>query len=98
MFICLFRLPWVFVAAYGLSLVPANPGSSLVVMAGLLTVVSSLVAKHRLYLGCSGSVVVRLQLSCPEARGILLDQRWNQRPLYCKADSTVGPPGKPPGW
>ena len=48
MFICLFRLPWVFVAAYRLSLVPANLGSSLIVMAGLLTVVSSLVAKHRL--------------------------------------------------
>ena len=41
-------LPWVFIAVQGLSLVAKSRGHSLVVMQGLLSVVASLVAEHRL--------------------------------------------------
>ena len=43
-----FWLPWVFIAVQGLSLVAKSGGYSLVVMQGLLSVVASLVAEHRL--------------------------------------------------
>ena len=43
-----FWLCWVFVAACGLSLMAASRDHSLVVMCGLLIVVASLVAEHRL--------------------------------------------------
>ena len=43
-----FWLPWVFIAVQGLSLVAKSRGYSLVVMQGLLSVVASLVAEHRL--------------------------------------------------
>ena len=41
-------LPWVFIAVQGLSLVAKSRGHSLVVMQGLLSVVASLVAEHKL--------------------------------------------------
>ena len=43
-----FWLPWVFVAMFGLSLVVASRGYSLLAILGLLTAVASLVAEHRL--------------------------------------------------
>ena len=43
-----FWLCWVFVAAYGLCLIAASTGHSVVVVCGLLIVVASLVAEHRL--------------------------------------------------
>ena len=78
-------LCWVFVAAHGFSLVLASGGYSLVVACRLLTVVASLVAKHRLW--SVGSVVAPPGLSCSAACGLIPDQGWNQCPLHCKADS-----------
>ena len=43
-----FRLHWVLVAVFGLSLVVASRGYSLLAVLGLLTAVASLVAEHRL--------------------------------------------------
>ena len=43
-----FWLLWVFVAAHGLSLVTASGAYSLAMVCGLLIVVASLVAEHRL--------------------------------------------------
>ena len=43
-----FWLHWVFVAMFGLSLVVASRGYSLLGVLGLLTAVASLVAEHRL--------------------------------------------------
>ena len=45
----LFWLRWVFVAARGLSLVVVSGGYSVVVVQGLLIVMASPVAEHRLY-------------------------------------------------
>ena len=68
---------------------------------GLLTVVLSLAAEHRLLvhslqsLWCSGSVVVVLELGCSKACGVFLDQGENACPLHVAGRflSTV-PPGK----
>ena len=38
-------------------------------------------------LGCVGSTVVALGLSCPKAYGICLGQEWNLYSLHWKADS-----------
>ena len=43
-----FWLCWVFTAAHGLSLVSESGGYSLIVVHGLLIMVASLVAEHRL--------------------------------------------------
>ena len=43
-----FWLHWVLVAVFGLSLVVASRGYSLLAVLGLLTAVASLVAEHRL--------------------------------------------------
>ena len=43
-----FWLPWVFVAAPGVSLVAVSMGYSLDLVLGLLTAVTSLAAEHRL--------------------------------------------------
>ena len=43
-----FCLPWVFAAAHSFSLAAGIRGYSLVAVCGLLTVVASLVAEHRL--------------------------------------------------
>ena len=45
---CYFWLHWVFVAVFKLSLVAASRGCSLVAVHGLLLVVGSLAAEHRL--------------------------------------------------
>ena len=73
-----FWLCWVFTAVYRLSLV--------VVSRGLLTVVTCLVAGHRLY-GEWASVVAVHGLSCPVACGISPGQGLSQCPLHCKANS-----------
>jgi hypothetical protein len=73
-----FWLCQVFTAVYRLSLV--------VVSRGLLTVVTCLVAGHRLY-GEWASVVVEHGLSCPVACGIFPGQGLNRCPLHCKANS-----------
>ena len=81
-----FWLHWVFIAAQWLSLVASSGGYSLVVLCRLLTVVASLVAKHRLQ-GMQASVVVAHGLSCPTASGIFLDQGSNLCPLHWQVDS-----------
>ena len=48
MYLFIFWLHWVFVAACGLSLVVASGGYSLVAVHGLIMAVASLVAEHRL--------------------------------------------------
>ena len=48
-FLIYFGLHWVFVASHRLSLVFSNEGYSIVAVCGLLIVVSSLVAEHRLW-------------------------------------------------
>jgi len=63
---------WDFVAACRLSLVTASWGNSLAVVHRLLIVVSSLVAKLRLY-NVRTSVVATHGLSYPVACGIFLD-------------------------
>ena len=71
-----------------LSLVAVSGGSSLVVRRGLLIVVASFVAKHRLSgmwaLVDAGSVVVAHRLSCSMAPGIFLDQGSNRFPCIAK--------------
>ena len=81
-----FWLHWVFIAAQWLSLVASSGGYSLVVLCRLLTVVASLVAKHRLQ-GMQASVVVAHGISCPTASGIFLDQGSNLCPLHWQVDS-----------
>ena len=79
-FISLFWLLWVFVAAPGLSLVAASWGYSLVAVLRLLVMVACLLrstgSRH------TGSVVVVQGLGYPGACGIFLDQGPN-----CKVDS-----------
>ena len=79
-FISLFWLLWVFVAAPGLSLVAASWGYSLVAVLRLLVRVACLLrstgSRH------TGSVVVVQGLGYPGACGIFLDQGPN-----CKVDS-----------
>ena len=70
---------------------------SLVVVQGLLNVVASLVAKHRLQahqLSSCGSRALEhgpsncnTQVSCSEACGIFPDQGSNPGPLQCQVDS-----------
>ena len=52
-------------------------------MCGLLIVVASLVAEHRLW-GTQASAVVVHGLRCPEACGIFPDLGLNQCPLHGK--------------
>ena len=65
----------------------------LAVVCGLLSVVASLIAEHRLsahrlwQLLHAGSVVVVHRLSCSVARGIFLDQGSNLCPVHWQADS-----------
>ena len=58
---------------HGLSLVAEKESYSLVVVGGLLIVVASLVAKHR--------------LRCPAECGIFPDQGSNAYPLHWQMDS-----------
>ena len=80
LFIYLFRLRWVFLAACGLSLVVASGGYSLAAMHGLLIGVA---------LGVD-SVIVAHRLSCP-LRGMwesqFLGQGLNLCPLHWQVDS-----------
>ena len=68
-----FLLGWIPVAAFGLSLVAADGGYSLVVVLRFLVVSAPLVVAHG--------------LSSPAARGIFLDQRSNPCPPHWQADS-----------
>ena len=59
-----FWLCWIFIVAHGLSLVVMSGGCSLVALHGLLIVVASLVAEHRLWgTGASGVAAYRFN-SC----------------------------------
>ena len=80
------------------SLVAVSGDYSPAAARGLFTAVASLTVEHKLWglwasvivargLQSTGSVVVVHGLSCPAARGILLDQKSNRCPLHCKADS-----------
>ena len=84
----------------GSSLVVVSGANSLVLVRGLLIVVASLVAEHRLQgmpasvvvihgLQSTGSIAVVHRLSCTMAGGIFPDQGSNQCPLHCKADSSA---------
>ena len=77
--ICLFIyfwLYWVFIAEHGLSLVSAGRSYSLAAVGGLLIVVVSLVAEHRLQC-MQASVVMAHGLSRSVACGIFLAQGLN---------------------
>ena len=76
LFIHLFWLCWLFIAAHGLSLVVVSGDSSLVLVHGLLTVAS--LADHRPQ--GTGSVAVAYRLPCTVARGIFPDQGLNHVP------------------
>ena len=70
----------------GLSLFVLSRGYSLVVVHGLLIVVASPVAEHRL-LGAWTSVIMAHRLCCSEACGIFRDWGWNPCPLHWQVDS-----------
>ena len=59
----------------------------------LLIAVASLVVKLGFY-SAWASVVVVCGLSCPEAYGIFLDQKWNLSPALAGGFLATGPPGK----
>ena len=82
----IFWLCLVFVAAWGLSLLPASRGYSLVVVSRPPVVVASLVAEHRLW-SVRVSAVITHRLSCPSVYGVFLDQGLNPSPLHWQADS-----------
>ena len=71
-FYLFFWLHWVFIAAYGLSLVVLSGGYALVSVLGLLVAVASRCRAGAL--GHGGSVAVVHRLTCPVACGIFLDQ------------------------
>ena len=89
-YLFIFWLHWVFVAACGLSLVVASGGYSLVTGHGLLIAVASLVAEHGLsvlWLNTCGPWVLVHGLSCSTECGIFQDQGSNPCPLRRKANS-----------
>ena len=89
-YLFIFWLHWVFVAACGLSLVVASGGYSLVTGHGLLIAVASLVAEHGLsvlWLNTCGPWVLAHGLSCSTGCGIFQDEGSNPCPLCCKANS-----------
>ena len=69
-------------------------GLLFIVTQGLLVVVASLVAEHRLY--STGSVVAGHGLSCPETPGILVFRPGTKptSPALAGRFLTSGPPGK----
>ena len=76
-----------------LSLVSESGGCFPVEACGLLTVVASLVAEHRLWV-CrlqwwlhADSIAAALGLRCSKACGIFLHQEPNWCPLHCQVDS-----------
>ena len=79
-FFFFFWLCWVFAAAWGLSLVAASGGYSLLQHAGFSL-------QWLLLLWSMGSVVVAHGLSRSVACGIFPDQGSNQCPLHWQADS-----------
>ena len=81
----------------GFSLVSLGGSCSLAAVRGLLIVVASLVAEHRL-LGAWASVVVAHVLSCPEACGIFFDQGSNPCSLHGQSDSQPLSHQGSPGW
>ena len=84
-YLFIFWLPWVFVAAHGLSVVAANRGYSSFQCTGFslwwLLLLWSTGSRR------AGSVVVVHGLSCSAARGIFLDQGSNPCPLLWQVDS-----------
>ena len=82
-----FWLPWVFIAAHGLSLVVAIRGYSLLRCMGFSSCGSqvSVVVARGLY--SAGSVVIVHELSCSAACGIFLGQGSNLCPLHWQVDS-----------
>ena len=86
-----FWLGWAFVAECRLSLVAESGGYSPVMVCGLPTEMTSLVAEHRLEgaqaSAAVGSVVVAHGFSCPTVCGIFPDQGSNLRPLHWQVDS-----------
>ena len=59
-----FWLQWAFVAVCGLSLAAADRGCSPAAVRGLLVVVASLAAKHRLWSTCASAAAARWLSSC----------------------------------
>lgn len=80
-----FWLLWTFGAACRPSLVVESRGYSPAPVCGLLLVVVSLAVEHGLQ--STGSVVVGLRFSCPEACGIFPNQGWKLCPLHWQVDS-----------
>ena len=92
-YICYFRLRWVFVAVRGLSLVVAIGDYSLLWCAGFslrwLLLLRSTGSRCVGFSSCGAraSVVVAHGLSCSAVCGIFLDQGSNPCPLHWQADS-----------
>ena len=86
-YLVIFGCAWSLLLCAGfLQLEQASGGLLFIVVCGLLLMVASLIAEHRLQ-SARTSVVVGHGLSCFMAYGIFPDQGSNQCPLNCKVDS-----------